>query len=591
MKFLWFSFFLSFQIYAANVEKLSQHPTWLRLLHWDGSKSRIDAPSFFISDNGKHNPEEELKATILAFKEKRILKDDPWPLACSFVARYQFLQEMGVSLPSYECNDYQWWREQLRIQSVSMVFSSYYAGNPASIFGHTFLKLNFSKDHQSQLTDYAVTFAANATDNIGVVYAIKGLLGGYQGFYAIDPYYMKINEYVHAESRDLWEYPLQMSSKEIDRLLAHLWELSKKSWSDYWFTDENCSYQLLTLLDVAYDDTHLSEQVSWLVLPTDTLQILRHAKKLGTGSIRPSFSKQMQYRYELVKGNTDDQSNPLVLDALIAKKRFEQLKIKNDEADHKVVTGELLELVKKRSQIKVISPAPPKSWYLKMQDEDPSLAHGPTQVSLSSGTRNHEFTSLLGMRLGLHSSTDAPQGLPWQSEIIYGGLKLRYEDQRLSLDSLDIIRVFSPEPPTHAGHPWSWKVDFGAERALGLPDVFTPRLMGSLGKTYAMAKDLSIYALLGAQGHVQSKLRKGYEVGPNFEVGSIYSGNRWRFQLQGHLFSNIHGDRPLIRAQAKVQTQISRNLEIALQSQYIFNTPYHSLKKSDEYLAMILRHF
>ena len=60
------------------------------------------------------------------------------------------------------------------------------------------------------------------------------------------------------ENRDVWEYELNLEPHEIERLLAHTWELGFTRF-DYYFFDENCSYHLLSLLDVARPGVELTD--------------------------------------------------------------------------------------------------------------------------------------------------------------------------------------------------------------------------------------------------------------------------------------------------------------------------------------------
>ena len=79
--------------------------------------------------------------------------------------------------------------------SVSLIFASSYLSNPASMFGHTFLRLGRrATGHDDVLRDNTLNFAANAGNYGGMLYAVKGLLGLYPGQYTVMPYYMKIPE-------------------------------------------------------------------------------------------------------------------------------------------------------------------------------------------------------------------------------------------------------------------------------------------------------------------------------------------------------------------------------------------------------------
>ncbi|MFX4232194.1 DUF4105 domain-containing protein, partial [Aliarcobacter butzleri] len=61
------------------------------------------------------------------------------------------------------------------------------------------------------------------------------------------PYYEKIKEYNNLVQRDVWEYDLNLSQEEINKLVLHTWVL-KDSYANYYFFKENCSYNVLWLL-------------------------------------------------------------------------------------------------------------------------------------------------------------------------------------------------------------------------------------------------------------------------------------------------------------------------------------------------------
>ena len=589
------------QLHAATVEEIANHPQWLRLMHWNSSQnsSRIDAPFFFLAEDGKRNLKNELIATIKAFENKTWPEGEPWPLACSYPARYQFLVEQGIKLPKYDCSEYEWWRKNLDTKSVTMVFTSFYAGNPASIFGHTFLKLNSDPDHRTKLTDYAVTFAAHATDQMGFIYAMKGLFGGYFGFFALDPYYMKINEYVHSENRDLWEYPLTMNQYEIDRLLAHLWELLKRSSFEYWFLDENCSYQLLGLLDVAFGDSKLAQETTLVVLPTETIKILNRYKKYGKNTIRPSYQKQVEYRYNLlsedekkiIKKNDTSTSNVKILDAMIALKRYEEIKHSDDKVKHDAKKAELFELLKLRSKIKTKSELPPDSWLEGMQDENPLLSHAPRKFQIGWNKQDKADGIKFGSQFGLHALTDQQTGMPWHSEIIFGAFDFLLTENSLKFYDITILRLISQTLTSYTSNAWSWRVFLGATRILGTPNKLTPTLQAAMGKTISPINKLSVYSMLGAQSEFHHSLSKGFDIGPTIEIGSFYGGDRLRVHLNSLMFWPVESEAQRISGKIKLQGQFNIANELSLAHEHIFKSVYSQYKNSQETSLMYIHHF
>ena len=56
------------RIISCHAADLAFSNEWLALGHYQKGESSIDSPNFFLSKNGKTNPEEELKATIELFE-------------------------------------------------------------------------------------------------------------------------------------------------------------------------------------------------------------------------------------------------------------------------------------------------------------------------------------------------------------------------------------------------------------------------------------------------------------------------------------------------------------------------------------------
>src|SRR5690606_18640561 len=113
--------------------------------------------------------------------------------------------------------------------------------------------------HNTALLSYALNFGAFIEgDDNSILYAWRGLMGGYPGLFALVPYREKLSEYNRLENRDLWEYRLNLTAEETTRMVEHVWEL-KQIRFDYFFFDENCSYRLLELLEIARPGLELTE--------------------------------------------------------------------------------------------------------------------------------------------------------------------------------------------------------------------------------------------------------------------------------------------------------------------------------------------
>src|SRR5690606_25053901 len=128
-----------------------------------------------------------------------------------------------------------------------------------------------------------------------ILYAWKGLAGGYPGQFALLPYREKLSEYSSLENRDLWEYRLDLTPAETGRMIEHVWELRQIRF-DYFFFDENCSYRLLELLGTARPGLKLIDQFPLPAIPADTVRAVKDAGLVQKVNYRPSREKELLAR-------------------------------------------------------------------------------------------------------------------------------------------------------------------------------------------------------------------------------------------------------------------------------------------------------
>ncbi len=260
--------------------KLADDPTWRKLLHYESGKDRssVLSDTFFLSSNGKVDPEAELVATINAYFEKTD-KDANESARCRFPARYYWLSQ-NMDLPDYHfredrCNGLEKWALFDRVKSVSVLLVSGYLGNPASTFGHALLKLNTdSSDDQTGLFDLTLNYGAMVPDNENaLVYVFRGLLGGYKAGFSDKYFYTQDLVYSRTEFRDMWDYRLNLSEYQRNLLILHVWEIAGKKFT-YYFLNKNCAYMLADLLGIVVDDDLVHAGKPWY-LPVELIYHLR----------------------------------------------------------------------------------------------------------------------------------------------------------------------------------------------------------------------------------------------------------------------------------------------------------------------------
>ncbi len=475
----------------ARARGLASSPQWRALLHHEprwfgGSKSTADSPGFFASPDGKTDPEAELEATLRSFFAPPVQEtEDTQHPQCRFRARYLWLAEQlafdPARLPPQACPRFEWWRERLGARSVTLVFASAYLNNPVSMFGHTLLRLNREgRARGSELTSYAVNYSANPTTTNGLLYAILGLTGGFPGLYSTMPYYLKVKEYGSLEHRGLWEFDLEFTPEELDRLVAHLWELGA-TYFDYWYLDENCSYQLLSLLEVARPTLAFTRRFSGVVVPADTVRVVTEEPGLvGAQRYRESQHERMLARRAMVPASRwplaeavatgtvapvrlassagTEPEQAALLDAAI-----ELLRYRAGGAPTEAQQAREQELLLARGELRLASAQPTLE-----APAPPEAGHDTVVLALGGGAdRRGGFLTVVG-RPALHDLLARSEGYIPGSQIEFLRVAARFpvtgERAPPQLDHLRLLSIATLTPVDPWDFRWSWRLATGVER-------------------------------------------------------------------------------------------------------------------------------
>jgi hypothetical protein len=477
----------------ARAARLWEDPAWLRLGHYRptrkrGFESEVDGMAFFRALRGKTDPRAELEATLRAFFDDRPVADELSDAMCRYPARFAFLAgRLGIDLrrlPPRRCPRFEAFLERIRPRSVTLVFSSYYLNNPASAFGHTFLRLN--KDDAAragkewELLDYGIDYSATVDTKNAVLYAAKGLFGLFKGEFRNIAYYYKVREYADAESRDLWEYDLTLTPGEVALLSAHLWELGG-TYFDYWYLDENCSYHILGALEAAAPRLSLLEHVgTYVVIPADTVKALfRNPGLVRSVSYRPSIRTQFMTRLgrldargaDAVEALSASAAAPLPSlgkdgEAAVLDAALDHLDLRYGRAlalgTAPEAARERQVLLERRSALGVVSP--PLDVPLPTR-RAPELGHGSARMGAGGGWSSEEGgLLLLDLRLALHDLGDPPDGYPPLSQIEFLPVRLRLAPkvERAEVDEAWGVRIVVLNDLSRFELRPSWRVRFGA---------------------------------------------------------------------------------------------------------------------------------
>ncbi|WP_141735465.1 Lnb N-terminal periplasmic domain-containing protein [Oligoflexus tunisiensis] len=522
--------FLMASIARAQTSAPGLHPSWLRLLHyqstWSGSLlSSITSPEFFLSSAGARDPEAEWK-TLAGTWDPAAQKT----IACRFPARVLLYQKLsGQTWPAAPCPDYVEWKKGLSFHSLSLVYSTAYAGNPASVLGHNILKLNLHEpmpEDQAEsglpLLDYGIGFLArHDPEDDPVSYMVHGLFGGYPGFFVLQPYYELVNTYAYAENRDLWELEIHLSPMERELFLAHVWELIHRASSPYYFTHVNCSTMLLEILEAVRPNWNLRDRIPGLVLPQAVMQTVAEVVGPSRDAFWPSQKRIFDDHWRHLNAEQQEKfldwrqtgdsvavaDDPRLLDTIM-----HQLNLKKAGLE----PAEQIELRAQEDQILLARSRLPAST-LQTTDRtragnNPLLAHGLHKFSLLAG--RDQTASLLALRLrwGLHDLLDEPQGFNPYYHINFFDLRLWQAEGEPNPDyNLEIFDLMSLTPFERVAPAGSWAVSCGLHKEAEGP---RPHCRGGYGLAWEWAADRSLFYVLPGMNltitGIEAEMRLGW---------------------------------------------------------------------------------
>ncbi len=532
----------------AIAKHLHDQPAWRAFLHYqprgDSVLSEVDSRHFFLAENGASDAESELRATIRAFLEPadtRVGPRNEHP-QCRFIARYRWLDEQlafdNERMPQRRCAQFEDWREQINPHSMSLVFPAAYLNNPSSMFGHTLLRIDPpNTPDKGELNSYAVNFAAQTEENNGVLFAVKGLTGLYPGRYSLRKYYEMVNDYVEVENRSMWSYPLDFEPHEIERMLRHLWEMEEVSFR-YYFFSENCSYQLLRLLEAGRPGLDLSSGFFYQVEPTATVQRLVDKGLTEEPEFRPSLIQRVRGRFDrlsragqqhvvdLVAGRDVEPPGELSTrdQATALETAFDLLKYHQaDGAIDADTYGERsLPILRRRSELPA-GRAPD----IDLPDTAPHRGHDATRISSGIGHNDNGSFVEIGFRTSFHGLTERSPGFNpgAQLEVFSGRVRVPTDGRDPEIAELNVADIMSLAPRGRLIQPRSWRFR-GGYREVWLDDDHsegTIELVGGIGPAWGLGDDWTAYTFAQAQALVASDLPKGASAGVGARVGLLWS--------------------------------------------------------------------
>ena len=575
-----------------------------------GVRSEVNTANFILSPEGKTNPQKELEETLKSFFDKRIPENqNEFHPQCRYIARYKWLKaklEFNAELlPEIYCPAFTQWKNSLNPKSMKVIFASYYMGAPASVYGHTLMKLDTNREDNGELLDYGINFAANQNpkDN-PIEYVINGLFGLYDGQFAIFPYYFKVNEYNEAESRDMWEYRLSFNTEEIEWAYSHLWELGAASFPYYFFSD-NCSYHILSILEIARPSLRLREKVPPWVIPSETVKVINEESGLVAERIyRPSLHSKIKQRLHLMN-EAEREIVYKILSQKISPDEFKNLTIEEDKKGfildatldvyrfrkaNRFQEKEEDKQYRKFLTLRANLPQESEKEY-KPMTTSPETGHSIVRFRTGLGSSTNGNFAELGLRPAHHDLLNQDSGFVPNSENLVLNFRVRtyFDEKKLFLEESNFLKIASFSPYNSISKLNSYLVNFGTDAAVlkkekFLQDPDYKRVsMGNLEGLYGFSfqneynptfSRFMFSVLSGVKMQSSHELKQGYRAAPQLLLNFIGDFGKVKFVLSGSYYgySLLSGkDDYKITFQTRYSISLNHELRVEFLSQRYYN--------------------
>lgn len=582
-------------IQKARQIELFKDPYWHTLLHYKpldkGAcyKSLIDDTKFFFAKDGKTNPQAELEETIRAFY-KLPNEHDKHPTA-KFPGRYKFIREkLNLSSTDFPYNgdkEFDELMQKLNPDSAYLIFPAGYLKSPASIFGHTFILIE-SKG-QPRLLANSINYGADSHGVGGILYAIMGLCGGFPAFYGFTPYYERISQYSAIDMRDMWEYKLTFTEEEKEKLIRHIVDM-EGIYSRYYFITENCSYNLLFLIEAAKPETRATSLISGAVEPISTVKLIHDLGISNNGVYRPSVFSQVEYYKSFL---TKDQ-NKFVKDVCYGKKSTKDFDFSGVSKESQaamwdlaaqylqnLLTEKKIRIEDYRSRYVAVLSARGKLGKIQHEKqmqipEPPHLSHDSKLLALNAGKSTEGYYSGLTWRLTAHNQLENPTGYKENSQLEFFSFNVRrYSDDSWELNKAYFVNIISLPAVDLYFNSFAFEFLVGAEQNTNedKESNLAGRFKAFGGYSVMPWNWLQLYLLAGPDAYFNPDYLYYTDLLLGGEAGFISTFGIWKNKMSAQVLQSPV-DLSHFRAvfAAKEQLNVERNL--SLSAEYSYNMDY-----------------
>jgi hypothetical protein len=435
---------------------------------------------------------------------------------------------------------------------------------------------------------------------------VLGLTGGFKGYFSTHPYYVKATEYGDFENRDLWEYRLNLTQDQLERLLMHTWEMGNASF-DYFFFKENCAYHILSLLELANPEIHLTDRFWFYTFPSDGVRMIAQSPGLVKQiTFRPSRATEVRRGREALSLDERMWLARIVDDAkmaeselfmrLPAQRQALVLDVASDYLLYRIATGKGDAAIYQernkgvliaRSKLRV----PPIAVALKPFTGPPEQGHKVMRAGLGSGWREGEVFGELNFRLAFHDLLDPEYGYTPDAQIEVLGFSLRHYPERshTRIERFTLVNIVSLSTVNALFQSPSWKIATGFNTLQHERCRFCR--VGNLEGGIGIAAESSWLEREVYFGFAELAVEYGrvfasdYRIGGGATAGALVDiTERWKVGVSGTYLNFRAGDKSAEwRVTAQQRYTLSQNLAVRFD--------FNQRARTQEYLFNLLGYF
>ena len=547
----------------------------------------------FLSPEGANNAWSELEADLNGFFEEELTqvatKGESQHPQCRFPARLHWLNtklNFTEQLVKVSCDKYEIWKEKNKASQITLLFPSMHLNNPASMFGHTFLRFDAPENNHLLSKTLSYAAAVDKTD-MPLVYAWKGIMGGYNGQFYLKAYFETLQEYSDIEQRDIWEYQLNLTQQEVQQLLRHLWEIKGIKF-DYYFLRENCAFRLLALLDVARENLNMSLNSHPLyAVPVDVVRDVEQANLVENRFYRPATHNKISQMADQL--DSEEKSSAFKLASYeLSIKKLQELYTEKQQSQIFQLADELigqkknitesdqalqLQMLSARSKLSVKADGAG----FEYKSMPPELSHDSARWQISAGEQEKLAFYEIGIRPVFHDLLESPQGFNSGAAISVLDASLRWykEEEKLELEKLTLFSMRSLVPVKPWVKPLSRQILVQVrKREMSESEQITEfESQLDIGYT-AQVNSALVYLLARAQLEYATELENNHGFQLGLETGLIWSFNnrllsgQTDFEYQS--LKQVSGQETDIqRARAGLQINILKDHALRFEYDYI----------------------